>query len=123
MARPLIHEYDIAAVGVQALLTDAHVGAKHQLSGPALVTQVEQVEIIGEVTGQDLRFEEQSPEEARTEMIAAGWPASFVTEGLAAWAGMLTNPEPITSGLRDVTGSPGRTFREWAEDNAAAFKP
>lgn len=121
LARPLIHEYDIAAVGVRALTSDAHIGAKYELSGPELVTQIDQVRIIGEVIGRDLRFDEQSPAEARTEMLAAGWPENFADEGLAAWAGMVENPEPVTSTLLDVTGSPGRTFREWVRDNAAAF--
>jgi uncharacterized protein YbjT (DUF2867 family) len=39
--RALIHERDIAAVGVLALTEDGHTGAKHVLTGPQAVTQIE----------------------------------------------------------------------------------
>ena len=51
-ARSLIHERDIAAVAVQALLDDKHIGQAHRLTGPEVLTQAEQVAILGEVLGQ-----------------------------------------------------------------------
>ncbi|CAM3459022.1 NAD(P)H-binding protein [Kibdelosporangium persicum] len=122
LARPLIHEYDMAAVGVRALLSDDHVGAKYLLSGPELVSQVEQVRIIGDVIGRDLRFDEQPAEEARAKMIAAGWPEAVANGALAAWAGMVADPEPVTSTVAEVTGSPARSFRAWVADHVADFK-
>ncbi|RSM63886.1 nucleoside-diphosphate sugar epimerase [Kibdelosporangium aridum] len=123
MPRSSIHEYDMAAVGVRALLSDSHVGAKYLLSGPSLVTQVEQVRIIGEVIGRELRFEEQPAEEAKAEMLAAGWPEPVANGALASWAASIAHPEPVTSTVEDVTGRPAKTFREWAEDHADDFKP
>jgi uncharacterized protein YbjT (DUF2867 family) len=122
MARPLIHEYDMAAVGVRALTEDGHIGKKYELSGPELVTQIEQVQIIGDVIGRPLRFEELSPEQAEADMRAAGWPEQLIGGALGAWAGMLETPEPITSTVEEVTGRPAKTFREWAEDHAADFR-
>ncbi|MFB9299965.1 hypothetical protein, partial [Kibdelosporangium philippinense] len=121
MARPLIHEYDMAAVGVQALLSDKHVGARYVLSGPSLISQVSQVEVIGEVIRRELRFEEQPAEEAQAEMLAAGWPETVANEALGAWAAMTAHPEPITSTVEEVTGAPAKTFREWAQDHIADF--
>lgn len=117
MARPLIHEYDIAAVGVRALTEDGHRGKKYLLSGPELVTQIEQVAILGEVLNRPLRFEEQSPEEAKATMLASGWPEPLVDSMLAAWAAMTGTPEPITSTVEEVTGRRPKTFRQWAEDH------
>nr|CEL22005.1 zinc-binding oxidoreductase [Kibdelosporangium sp. MJ126-NF4]CTQ92785.1 zinc-binding oxidoreductase [Kibdelosporangium sp. MJ126-NF4] len=121
LARPHIHEYDMAAVGVRALLTDDHVGAKLTLSGPELVTQYEQVRIIGEVIGRDLRLDEQSPEQARAAMLAGGWPTAMVDQVLAGWAAMAADPEPVVSTVEDVTGVRAKTFRDWADDHASAF--
>jgi uncharacterized protein YbjT (DUF2867 family) len=121
MARPLIHEYDMAAVGVRALTEDGHAGVGYSLSGPELVTQIDQVRIIGAVIGRPLRFEESSPEEAKAEMLATGWPAELVASATTAWASMMASPEAITSTVEEVTGAPAKTFREWAEDNAAAY--
>ncbi|MBP2322916.1 uncharacterized protein YbjT (DUF2867 family) [Kibdelosporangium banguiense] len=122
MARPLIHEYDMAAVGVLALTEDGHAGKKYELSGPELVTQIEQVQIIGDVIGRPLRFEELSPEQAKADMTAAGWPQQLIDSALGAWAGMLETPEAITSTVEELTGRPAKTFREWAEDHAADFR-
>ncbi|ONI84497.1 hypothetical protein ALI144C_14210 [Actinosynnema sp. ALI-1.44] len=123
MSRPHIHEHDMAAVGVQALLTDKHVGARYTLSGPELVTQFDQVKIIGEVTGKDLRLEEETPEEARARMLVSGWPEPLVDSALEAWASMVENPEPIVPTVEEVTGRPAKTFREWARDHLTDFTP
>ncbi|MET0234218.1 MAG: NAD(P)H-binding protein [Kibdelosporangium sp.] len=122
LARPLIHEYDMAAVGVRALTEPGHTGKKYELSGPELVTQEQQVQIIGEVLGRPLRFEEITPEQAKAGMQAAGWPVQLTENALDAWAGMLENPEPVTSRVRLVTGEPAITFRGWALDHAAYFQ-
>lgn len=39
-----------------------------------------------------------------------------------AHAHMVTNPEPVTSTVEEVTGTPARTFHEWAIDHAADFQ-
>jgi uncharacterized protein YbjT (DUF2867 family) len=59
--RSLIHEADIAAVAVRALIEDGQAGTKHVLSGPEALTQVEQARAIGEAIGHPVRFEETPP--------------------------------------------------------------
>jgi uncharacterized protein YbjT (DUF2867 family) len=122
LSRPLIHERDIAAVAVRALTGDGHAGATYLLSGPQAMTQAEQVRTIGEVIGSPARFEEIPPAEARERMLAEGWPASFADGVLAGWAAMVTDPEPVTSTVREITGTPARPFREWISDHAADFR-
>ncbi|GAA3076245.1 NAD(P)H-binding protein [Streptosporangium carneum] len=120
--RSLIHEQDIAAVAVRALTDDGHAGAKHHLTGPQTLTQVEQVRVIGEVIGRPLRWEEVAPEAARERMLAEGWPPAFVDGALDAWAGMVTRPEAVSPAVEEITGAPARTFREWVTDHAASFR-
>jgi uncharacterized protein YbjT (DUF2867 family) len=120
-ARSLIHERDIAAVAVRALTEDGHAGAQYVLTGPQVLTQVEQVRTIGEVIGRPLRWEEISREAARQQLLAAWGDSSFVDRALAAWAEMVTEPEPVTPTVEEITGAPARTFREWAIDHADAF--
>jgi uncharacterized protein YbjT (DUF2867 family) len=43
-----VHERDIAAVAVRALSSEAHDGREYVITGPASLTQREQVEIIGD---------------------------------------------------------------------------
>ncbi|MFE6750231.1 NAD(P)H-binding protein [Kitasatospora purpeofusca] len=122
LARPLIHEADIAAVAVQALTTDTLLGARPLLTGPEPVTQEQQVALIGEAVGRPLRFEEIAPAEAAERMRAAGWPAELVAAVLPAQAAMLDRPEPVNDAVERITGVPARSFREWAVDHAADFR-
>ncbi len=53
-----IHEADIAAVAVRALVDDGHHTAIYLLTGPEAFSNAEQVGIIGAALGRDLRYEE-----------------------------------------------------------------
>jgi len=114
-----IHERDIAAVAVRALLEDGHDGAEYVLTGPESLTQREQLETIGEVIGRPLRLEELSPEEARRELP---FPAPAINMLLNAWAAAVGQPALVTSTVEEITGRPARTFREWVTDHAEAFR-
>jgi uncharacterized protein YbjT (DUF2867 family) len=114
-----IHERDIAAVAVRALLEDGHAGAEYVLTGPQSLTQREQVDTIGDVLGRSLRFEELSPEAARREL---GFPPPVMDMLLNAWAAALGQPALVTSTVAEVTGRPARTFRDWVIDHAAELR-
>lgn len=119
--RSLIDERDIAAAAARVLTTEGHDGAAYHLTGPETLTQAAQVRVIGEVLGRDVRWEEIPSAQAREEMVGAGWPASFADSALAAWAGMVDAPEPVTDTVERLTGRPARSFRTWAAGHAAAF--
>ncbi|MGW1997664.1 NAD(P)H-binding protein [Embleya sp. NPDC001921] len=122
LARPLIHEADIAAVAARALTTDALLGARPLITGPEPVTQERQVALIGEAIGRPVRFEEITLDEAGAQMRAAGWPAELVEAVLPAQLEMLDHPEPVNDEVERITGTPARSFREWAVDHAADFR-
>lgn len=130
-----IHEADIAAVGVAALLQDGHAGQAYLMSGPEVITQREQVRLIGESLGEEVRFEEVTPEEGRRILKSyGGWAADnadflmgfdgfsadsdgleFSTEDLAE----MMRPLPT---VEQVLGRPARTFAEWARDHVDDFR-
>ena len=116
-----IDERDIAAVAARSLSDDAHSGGDYVLTGPESLSQADQVRIIGEVIGRQIRFEELSPEEFRRE-TAASWPAPIVDMLLDAWGATIGHPAFVTSTVADVTGLPARTFRQWVVDHAEAFR-
>ncbi|WP_395358039.1 NAD(P)H-binding protein [Streptomyces sp. YH02] len=122
LARPLIHEADMAAVAVQALTTDALLGARPLITGLELITQERQVALISEAIGRPLRFEEVALDEAIEQMKAAGYPAELVEAVLPAQVEMLGNPEPVNDEVERITGTPAKSFREWAVDHAADFR-
>jgi hypothetical protein len=41
---------------------------------------------------------------------------------LAAWGATMGRPAWVTSTVADVIGAAPRTFRQWADDHAAAFQ-
>ncbi|MGW4638465.1 NAD(P)H-binding protein [Sphaerisporangium sp. NPDC004334] len=120
--RPLIHERDIAAVGVRALSAPGHGGAAYELTGPQALTQVEQVTLIGEAIGRPVRWEELSPEVAQRAMVAQGMPASLARDILDGHAAMVTAPETVTTTVEEITGTPATGFATWARDHADDFR-
>jgi uncharacterized protein YbjT (DUF2867 family) len=116
-----VHERDIAAVAVRALCEDGHDGREYVLTGPASLTQREQVQIIGEAVGRSLRFEELSRESAREQMLAMTYPPPVADMLLDAYAAAVGLPAVVTSTVLEVTGAPARAFHDWAIDHAADF--
>src|ERR1700730_10680663 len=119
--RSPIDERDIAAVAVRALTEPGHHGARYVLTGPAAITQIEQVRAIGKAIGRPLRWEELSREEARRNLVAAFGDAAFAEVALSSWARFVTEPEVVTTTVPDVTRQPARTFDEWVIAYAGAF--
>ncbi|MBT2224795.1 NAD(P)H-binding protein [Nonomuraea sp. NEAU-A123] len=119
----LIHEADMAAVAVRALTEPGHDGATYTLTGPEVLTQADQVRVIGEALGRPLRWRELTRAEARRRLLAdERFPDSFVDVLLDGYAAMLAGPPPtLTSTVQDVTGAPARSLRQWATDHAADF--
>ncbi|WP_246018960.1 SDR family oxidoreductase [Saccharothrix australiensis] len=118
-AATLVHEADLAAVAVRALLDGTHHGRKYEVTGPELLTNIERVRAIGEAIGRPLRWQEVSRAEAR----ARHWlPASLVDVVLDVEAAMVDHPFPPTSAVAEVTSAPARTFREWLADHREDFR-
>ncbi len=121
-ARALIDERDIAAVAVRALTGDGHAGARYLLSGPAVLTQADQLTAIGQAIGRELRWQE-LPRQAALQELAAAWgDPAFAQTALDAWEWFVDHPEPVTSVVQDLTGAPAHSFADWAAANAAAFR-
>ncbi|AWS48754.1 NAD(P)H-binding protein [Streptosporangium sp. 'caverna'] len=133
----LIHEADIAAVAVAALLHDGHHGRAYTLTGPALVTVREQVQAIGEALGEQVRYEEVTRERARELMKAQG---GFAAETADLMLGFVEYDGGEASGadgyadqdwsalmrvwpdVEQVTGRAPRDYAEWARDHLADFR-
>ncbi|KAA2253827.1 NAD(P)H-binding protein [Solihabitans fulvus] len=121
-ARSLIHERDIADVAVHVLTSAGHDGAKYVITGPESVTHAEQVRIIGEAIGREVRWEDLPVQAAREQLTAAWGNAAFVEARLAAWGSFVDSPERVTDTVSRLLGQPARTFQSWARDHANDFR-
>ncbi|MEO3826148.1 hypothetical protein [Actinomadura sp. B10D3] len=92
------------------------------VTGPEAITHREQVRVIGEVIGRDVRWEDLPPDIAREELTAAWGDAAFVQSRLKAWERFAEEPERVTDTVPRLLGRPARTFRQWAEDHASDFR-
>ncbi len=116
-----IDERDIAAVAARVLCGDGHSGAEYVLTGPQSLSQFEQVSTIGRAIGRTLSIQEISPDEAYRELSAI--MPSFVRKMLLdAWSAGVGLPAFVTSTVAEITGTPARTFLDWATDHAADFQ-
>jgi uncharacterized protein YbjT (DUF2867 family) len=116
-----VDERDIAAVASRALIEEGHARQSYVLTGPESLTHLAQVEGIGEALGRRLRFKELSPEGFR-EATAGRWPERAVEMLLTAWNATLGRRAYVTSTVAEVTGTPARSFRDWARNHTGAFR-
>ncbi|GHI08467.1 FMN-dependent NADH-azoreductase [Streptomyces cellostaticus] len=117
-----IHEDDIAAVAERALLDDGHEGAAHRLTGPGATTNAEQIAAIGRAVGRELTLVEVSAKEAGPELFPHV-PQAMLDRLLQTFEATVGVPPEITGTVEKLTGTPARTFAQWARDHAEDFRP
>ncbi|GJM73345.1 hypothetical protein HMSSN036_55610 [Paenibacillus macerans] len=104
-----VHEGDIAAVAVRALLEDGHHGRTYALTGPEALTRKEAVRTIAAAIGKDIPFVELSEEEARQQWRDQGYDE----ESVEFFVQMAKNtPEAgytVLPTILQVLGRPART--------------
>ncbi|MGI5282297.1 NAD(P)H-binding protein [Nonomuraea polychroma] len=118
-----LDERDLAEVASRALLTDDLADRRLELTGPQSLSHAEMVDVIAEVIGRPLRFEEVRPEDLSRHLIGIGMPEPFVRalmDRYTHYAGQ--ERHPVTGDLEKVLGRPPRTFAAWVADHAAAFR-
>ncbi|MEV6826641.1 NAD(P)H-binding protein [Amycolatopsis sp. NPDC051102] len=111
---------DIAAVAAIAL-AGGHEGRIHELTGPVALRPAEQVEVLASVLGRDIRFVGLSDDETRAE-LEASMPQAYVDAFWNFYAEGTLDEATVHPTVAEVTGRPARTFEEWAEAHADAFR-
>jgi uncharacterized protein YbjT (DUF2867 family) len=114
---------DIAAVAAATLADPAvHAGRAYSLTGPEALTVGEAAALISEATGQAVTHLDLDREAWLADVIANGLPAEYsavlrpLTEAVASGNGSRPG-----NAVERVTGTPPRTFRDFARKNAAAW--
>jgi uncharacterized protein YbjT (DUF2867 family) len=112
---------DLGAVAARALTTDEHEGQTYRLSGPEALRPAEQVAILAKFAGRDLRFEAQTTAEARTEMEGQ-MPKEYVDAFFNFFVDGAVDETSVHPTVEQVTGREPRSFEQWAEAHADAFR-
>ncbi|MEO3885650.1 NAD(P)H-binding protein [Nonomuraea sp. B5E05] len=116
-----IHERDVAAVAVRALVDDHLHGARLVLTGPEAMTHRDQVGHISAVLGRPLAFEEIPAAAVREKMVAYA-PPEIVDALLGRLAETVGKPPTVTTTVQNVTGRRPLTFREWVAEHEPEFR-
>ena len=117
-----IHEADLAAVAVRALLDEEWTGQRIRLTGPQSLTREQMVGTIGQVIGRPLRYEEIPAEVAGRTMVAHGMPEQLVATMLSLWAAGVDRPAAVENGVETVLHRRPRSYAQWVADHATAFR-
>ncbi|RFU39617.1 NAD-dependent epimerase/dehydratase family protein [Actinomadura logoneensis] len=120
-ATACIDPRDIAAVAAAALTGDGHEGRVYELTGPEPLLPSDQVAVLSEVLGRDLRCVGLTEEEARTEM-AENMPAEYVDAFFRFYTDGFLDESKVQPDVQEVTGRPPRTFAQWAAAHAESFR-
>jgi uncharacterized protein YbjT (DUF2867 family) len=116
-----IDPFDIAAVAALALTTAGHDGQTYRLTGPESLLPAENVAILGEVIGRNLRFDGYTDAEAR-EVLSAVMPSEYVDAMFQFFVEGTYDDSKVLPTVRELTGQAPRTFEQWAVTHADAFR-
>ena len=107
---------DIAAVAAASLTDDGHNHRAYELTGPEPLSPTDQVAILSQVLGRDLRYAETDPADTTAQMVSYGMPEELAHAIIEMFRSTLKpyNSEP-TGDITTVTSRPARSFTDWAQ--------
>jgi uncharacterized protein YbjT (DUF2867 family) len=115
---------DIAAVGVEALMTPGHEGEAYELTGPEALSHSDVANQLSAATGRIIIYENISPEIYEQEKTTQGWPRASIDTLLALFAEIragTNHDSTVTNTVERLTGRPPFNFQTFARDYAAKF--
>jgi uncharacterized protein YbjT (DUF2867 family) len=106
---------DIAAVAAATLTQDGHNQQVYELTGPEPLSPPDQVAILSQVLGRDLRYAEADPAGMLAQMVSYGMPEELARAVIELFRSTLEpyNSKP-TGDITAVTSRPARSFTDWA---------
>jgi NAD(P)H dehydrogenase (quinone) len=114
---------DVADVAVETLLSDEHAGAAYGLTGPEAITMTEAAEVLTRETGREVRFVNETLEEARESRRPSGAPdweiEGWVTTYAAIAAGEL---DVVTDDVERIAGHPPMSLPELLERHPESWE-
>lgn len=114
---------DVAAVAAAVLTGEGHAGGTYPVTGPEAVTYGEIAAVLSDVLGREVEHVQVSMDDARAGLGEAGMPGELVDEFVDLLeyfdSGGGTD---VYATVEDLTGTPARSVRQFAEDYAAAFE-
>ncbi|MEV4975415.1 NmrA family NAD(P)-binding protein [Streptomyces scopuliridis] len=118
----MIHEADIGAVAAVALTEEGHAGRTYLITGPETLTVRDKVDALAAARGREIALVELTEEAAKERWRAAGHPEDVIDFLIMVYRDTPPEGRTVVGTVEEVTGRPARTFAEWAEEHATAFR-
>lgn len=112
---------DLGAVAATVLRGNSQHGEILWPTGPQPLTPAEQVAILAEATGRDLVCQGLTDDQARAEMLETT-PPEYVDAFFDFYADGAIDESIVRPTVDDILGRPPRTFAQWADAHADAFR-
>ncbi len=110
---------DIAAMTEKILLEDGHAGKSYTPTGPEQITLTDIAAVLSEITGKEITYRAVNEEEWVAMALAHGEPEDFARAGFSLMNKTAEgHVADVTDDCERVTGSPARSFRDFARDHA-----
>ena len=113
---------DIAAVAAAALTQEGHEGRTYDLTGPEPLTHGEMAEKLSKAVGREIQYVDVPEEAMMGALLNVGlphWQVDGLIEDYAHYR--RGEASTIATGVHDATGTPPRSFHDFARDYALAF--
>ncbi len=105
-----IVDADISAVAMHALVRDDLLVRQIPLTGPQALTNVELVDVIGDVLDRPLRYQEVPPDLVRRRFIGLGFSAEFADAYMGLLEATVSKPALVTAEVEKILGRAPQTF-------------
>jgi uncharacterized protein YbjT (DUF2867 family) len=118
----LIDHRDVAEAGLRVLTGSALWGAHHDLTGPALMSWPEALELLSAELGEPVTFQVTSERQFLERLTGAGVPAGEAELLITReWAILAGENDYTTGTFQQITGRPPRPVAEFLHDHRAEF--
>jgi len=118
---PIVDPLDIAGTAAAVLLGEGHDGQAYELTGPVLSTPRSRARDLAEALGSPVAFAEQTPAEAREQMLRF-MPAPVADGTLEILGAPTAGEQRISPDAEKILGRAPGTFAAWAARNVEAFR-
>jgi uncharacterized protein YbjT (DUF2867 family) len=114
---------DIAAVAVKALTRPDHENKAYELTGPEALTHEQIAQKLSAAAGRTIKYVDVPPAAYKQAAVGAGVPEAYVDALLNLYEFYLMGGAArVTPDVERVLGRKPRTFDQFAQDHAQAFK-
>ncbi|MEU5879014.1 hypothetical protein [Spirillospora sp. NPDC047279] len=118
----MIHEADIGAVAARTFTEDGHAGKEYVMTGPEILDMPRKLAVLGEALGREIQFVELTERQARDRMRDAGASQEAIDHVVGWYADPPKEAYTVVPTVENILGRPARTFAQWAQENAEAFR-